>query len=505
MLMNRFSLVPRVAILVVTSTLVASLFHPACSAFASDEKDLLTLDEVIKVALRENPDLKLQRLLLQSRVRSLESLLAQFDPVLSVRSTLAQTERGGSSSIALGSGISRTLSSDINLGLTKRFETGSSLSVEHTLTRLEVSTQQLNLPASYSGNLRLTYSAPLFKNRGQVANLYQYWTDEKNISALEKTLEDSTRALVERIFLNYWDIVKAEETVKVRETSLAFGREFANSAREKHRAGVLLKSDVLLAENGALTREASLNDAKRLLEDLYDALALAMGVDFKIGVKIELPEGDIPAIPEDDETIELVLKQDPTLKRLTMERENLVLRERFLTNQLKPDLTLSTGVGLQGETGDLERVYGELSNLSWNIVLSYELPFGKRAERENLQSNQIEMIRKDEEILKRREELKARVRGLLRQLETHALNIKLQSNNIELARENFEMTRARQEVGLATTVDVLDRERELKEAELSYLNALVEYQKSYFSLKRLMGDMRVGDLRVGGLGTENLF
>ncbi|HES58751.1 MAG TPA: hypothetical protein ENO21_04910, partial [Firmicutes bacterium] len=74
-----------------------------------------------------------------------------------------------------------------------------------------------------------------------------------------------------------------------------------------------------------------------------------------------------------------------------------------------------------------------------------------------------------------------------RDLATKRQQIALAEDNLAVLEENYNIMFERNQVGLATTLDVVEAQQSLLEGELALLNARVSYQESYRELLLMAG------------------
>jgi len=112
---------------------------------------------------------------------------------------------------------------------------------------------------------------------------------------------------------------------------------------------------------------------------------------------------------------------------------------------------------------------------------------GKRTARADLAQTELDLASLDLVIEDAELQLKTALRGLQRDLETKYRQIDLAKSNLEVVRETHDIQVERNEVGLATTLDVIEAQEDVLMGELALLSAKVAYQQAYREILLLAG------------------
>jgi len=183
-----------------------------------------------------------------------------------------------------------------------------------------------------------------------------------------------------------------------------------------------------------------------------------------------------------------VIATDYSLKQLQTTEASYDLSDLYYENQLKPDVDLTAAAATQGIDDTLGGSAGSLTDSqNYSLTLVYNLPWGKRKIIGKMQENEI--LRGQLAVQRRQilESLKTRYESLRREIATTIKTLQLAESNVQVAEENANIMRERQHVGLATTLDVLQSERSLLQAKLSYLSAVTDHMRAEYQLKILAG------------------
>ncbi len=450
---------------------------------------VFTLDDLISYGIKHSPNLR--RLGLDIELITLERDAALFftDPRLRVQGSVFYRENettltGGAT------GTTETQGASYDLSLTKPFESGDSFSVGHSLGYSDVDATGVSVGDSWAQSLSASYTWQLYKDRGEDVTLYNFKLKENSLALKSEEITDASRTLAKGVAAQYFTIAYLKENVRVQQETLNYYRKLLDRNVERYKVGLSIKSDVLQAENAVLTAESNLINTKSQLESAIQSLSELIG--YKEGTPIEIAplsvETFTPSKLHLEDLWNRVLDSSYALKQLESVEVTYGLSDKYYENQLKPDLDLTASAATQGNANSFGTSFGDISDSqNYSLTLTYNLPWGKREVKNRIQQNEVsrkELIEQRRQIV---DALRTKYENLRREIGTTLKTLELMESNIEVAAENADILRERQRVGLATTIDVLEGERQLLQAKLSYINAIADHLSSEYELKVLAG------------------
>ncbi len=467
------------------------------SLFEIPELDLsgrmvIGLDEALSLVTRESYTARMARAAFERSRYNLDLALAPFDPELRVAAGISSTERTGASSLATSSSISTSKSLYYSVELGERFPSGDAFSVSHELGRSEISqvgAGAQTIPKSYTGSAGFRWTHPLGRGLGRTAN----WVEVRqalNRRPYEKLqLDETTRELRYQTFVMYYTLVSQRQALEVRRTNLEAAIQLLERNYERHKVGLSIRADVLQAENNVLTQKDRMVDDQRTYLDLLDDLGLLLGVaqplDIAAGVEISLAELGI----NPEEAWPRVRAASAALKDAESTLHNAELSVGYLSSELRPDLSLTLDYGRQGEAGTAGSAMRNLDDESYSLSLIYTLPWSKRARKARLEQGKQDLKTAQANFEKVNQELRQEWEGLFRELSSKKAQLELSESNVAVARENYDIQVERNKVGLAETLDVIQAQESLLEAELGRLNAQIDHQITYLKILSMVGDI----------------
>lgn len=343
----------------------------------------------------------------------------------------------------------------------------------------------------WQSTLGIELSQPLLKNFGRENSELQI-----NISRFSKTasLDNFTALLmntVAKVRNEYFRLYSLREQLEVRKVSLELARKILADTKARVTAGVLPAMEILNAEFGVTSRERELIEAEKAVSDEIDALRLLLQLEGGTELlTIDLPRRE-PLLVDQEQAIKRALER-PDIQAQKRNLDIVELQTRVFNNNIKPDLSIVASGFLTG----LDNVYsGNLGKLGsfdypgWSIGLNFSYPFGNNVARNDFRRSKLKSEQTMLQIRSLEETVINSVRAAIRGVNSNYKQISVADRGRAYAEERLKAFIRRNEVGLATTRDVLDVENELATAKNNQITALVNYDNAITQLLLATGEI----------------
>jgi len=454
---------------------------------AGDGMVSLSVEEAVVLAMRRNRDLTVET----------------FSPVIA--GTFERIERGVFDPIAFAEFEYREeTASEIDRGTGTRFNvedqaTAAAVGITQELpsgTAIEVAVEQNRdtsnrTPEQQDARLGLTVTQQLLRGAGPAVNLAAIRQAQLDAEASRYELRGFAEALLAEVESAYWRYVLAQENIEIFTESRDLSRRQRDEIDERIAIGVLAEADAAVAYAEVALREQALIDAQsdeadqrlRLLRLLNLTGDQAEG--WTQPITVTSPPG-VDALPLDDlpDRQQLAERSRPDLAeaRLRLEQDRL---ETIVTrNGVLPRLELFIDLGKTGFDDRFDDSFRELDGDS------YDFAAGLRFEK--VLGNDTDLARRDAAYANRAQSAAAIEN--LRQL--IALDLQLAANELKRARMQIEAsttTRVLQEkvvaaererlaAGDSTALLVAQAQRDLLEAQINEVAAVVAYRLGLIEL-----------------------
>lgn len=460
-----------------------------CSVvFATGQPLRLSLGEAIRMAAEKNLDVRAELLNPAQFEAEINRNRSIYDPFLTFQTNYSDTTNPVSSTTTTFS--KRGQSFQVNTSVNQLFWSGAtaSLGFNNNYSSVNPSTGQSGF---WQSSLGVTLSQPLLKNAGREAV-------EVNISVarLSKfaSLEHFKHVLlttVSQVRTDYFKLYSLKEQLEVRKLSLALARKILVETKARVTAGVLPAMEILNAEFGVTAREKDLIDAEKSVNDQVDRLRLLLQIEVEADMVLtDLPRKDI-YIPNQDEAVRHALMR-PDIKELKRSLDISELQTRVFGNNTKPDLSLFLSGSLVGQdhsyAGDMEKI-GSIDFPAWSVGIVFNYPLGNHEAENDYRKSRLKNAQTALQIRSLEESAVNDVKNSIRAIQSAYKQIEVADRGSAFAEERLRAFMRKNEVGLATTKDVLDVENDLATAKNNQITAAVAYNDAITRHLQVTGEL----------------
>jgi outer membrane protein len=485
------------------------------SAQAQPNPLLLTLDEVLRMMLENNLNVRVNELPPQVAQSLIGIYFRPFEPTLHLSATGTRGTTPGSSQLSGATSLLQlTHTYDIGIGQTLR--TGTSYGVDVVLNRTSSNNAFSLYNPSWLGQVRYSLTQHLLQNRGSIVNDHSIRIQQNNQRISESQFEQQMMDLVGQAQNTYWDYVFSIEDVKVKERSLHLAEKTLDENQKKVAAGLLAPLDVVQAESQvASTQDAVVvstyssrqneDQLKRTITSQTDpGLALAKLTPIDV---LRRPESaDVVPVTQ---AIQIALENRPEMRQARLAVENAEIDTTYTKNQTLPLLDINAGYtqnglgGVQrlrsalggttitglvpGGIGDaLSQMFG-LDYKTYSLGFNLQIPLSNTAARSDhdraVSAKELAQAQMDAT----EQEIALEVRNAMNQVEMNRAHIESAGKARDLSQKTVDAEQKKYELGVSTLFFVLQAQTNLAIAETNEIQALVNYTKALVTLDRATG------------------
>jgi outer membrane protein TolC len=464
-------------------------------------EEVFLADAAIR-ALKNNLDISISRQTKESRLTDIVVEQAKFDPTFSVNGQYNRTVNPLNRPVFGGTGgnLNEITTFDqrnhsVTVDATTNLLTGGNVDLNYSPARTNVNqnvaTGFLFNPA-WTGGLALTVTQPLLRNAGIEVNKSFIRIAQNNALVEEHVFRDRVLTVVATVEQTYWEVVFANENLKVAEAALKAAQELLASNRAKAKAGVMSIVDVLQAEAAVASRVEQVLVAEKSIRDQEDQLRRLLNPgEEELRLDVRLTPKDQPVVSLEpislQEAIDLAIERRPEIIQAKKNIETSDINTKFAKNQLLPTLSFQGTMGMAGLGRDYsDSLNRNLSmdyyNYGAGLVLSY--PLGNRSAWSTYNRRQMEGRNAETSLVSVRQQVIIGVKEAVRRVQTDFKRIETTRSARIMAEKQLQAEQERLKVGLSTTRFVLDFQRDLATAQGNELRAIVDYNKSLSNLSR---------------------
>jgi outer membrane protein TolC len=479
-----------------TSSWLIAYVAISMSAFASEEtgeqRAELSIEAAVMHSLQNNRGLRVQQYgpIIAGAFREIER--GVYDPELyaNVRfseETATETARSTGQQFSV-----EGTDADGAIGVRQRLPTGTEIDLSVRSDR----SSSNRAPEQQQARLGLTLTQQLLRGMGPAVNLAGIRQARFEESASVYELRGYTESLVADVEIAYWEYAASIEAIRVYESSLSVAEQQLEAVLARIEFGDLPKQESAAARAEVAQRKQDLIDAKSAQKRarysfhrlVYPRLP---AMDSSGPVLVSFNDERLYLELDTINRMELALQSRPEIK----EAESLLARDALQTvvtrNGRLPRLELFINIGKSGYADTFRGSFRDSEGPSYDASVGLELTqaLGNRAERardlvakSTFEQSQIALENLKDSV---RYDVVLAVNELERsysQIEASAETVRYR----ELALEGFE---DRFELGAATTLTVARAQRDLIAAQISQINARLDYLIAQVELLRSEGSL----------------
>jgi outer membrane protein TolC len=413
-------------------------------------QEILTLEEAINLALKNNRDIKISKNLLDIAFNNLSLGNAGFLPKLDLSSGYNRSLNNTRQEYFDGRTINRTgaISNALNLGLT------------------------LNWTIFDGFNNLITYKK--LKETKEVAQINSIATAEEIIS---------------EVITSYYEILRQKEILKTLRESIAISEQRVKIAEEKYKVGTASKTELLQAKadlnadmNALMKQEIALKNAKINLNLI---LGREPEIDFDISDTIQVKDLSL------DNLLSQAEKRNSLILSFKKSKEIAQMNLSSVRAKMFPLVNFFIGYSFarsQSQAGFI----ASNQNLGFNygLSVSFNIFNGLNTLRE-YENARIEIANSDVRFEQVRDEVKARILKSYESFKTSLKLIELEKENLEIARENVEIALERYRLGVLTPLELREAQKTYIDAESRLISALYQAKLAEIELLKLSGQLPI--------------
>ena len=467
-----------------------------------ERRETIALGDAAIRALKSNLDITISRQTKESRLSDIIVEQAKFDPTLSVNGQYLRTVNplnrpvfGGTQSNLTEITIFDQRNSSVTVDAQTNLITGGNLDLNYSPAYTNVNpavAQGFLFNPAWTGGLAMTLTQPLLRNAGLDVNKTFIRIAQNNAAVEEHVFRDRVLTVLATVEQTYWELVFANENLKVAEAALKAAQNLLAENRAKSKAGVMSIVDVLQAEAAVASRVEQILIAEKSIRDQEDQLRRLLNPgENELREDMRLTPQDPPAVALQpislQEAIDIAIERRPEIVQAKRNVDSSELNTNFAKNQLLPTLSFQGTLGLAGLGGNLgnsvnSNFSGDFYNYGAGLVLSY--PLGNRSAWSTFNKRQMEGRNAQASLVSVRQQIIVGVREAVRRVQTDFKRIETTRSARIMAEKQLQAEQERLKVGLSTTRFVLEFQRDLATAQGNELRAIVDYNKSLSNLER---------------------
>jgi outer membrane protein len=483
-----------------------------------DGKLEITDEDAVRLALENNVDINVQRYTPYFTLWGVDKGKAVLNPYIQFASNVNRVVTPTSSLLA-GAATILNLNMTNDLILHKPFEPGLDVELEFNTLRSRSNNFFTSLNPSISPTLSLTITQHLLKDFGRLSRGRLIRIARNSYSMSEQDFATQVESIITNVLNSYWDLVYAEEDIKVKETALQLARMILDQNQIQAQVGTMSPLDVVQAEAEVASRNQQLvvsrynrkiteEQLKTLISSRTDPGQLPATI-----VPLSRPEAPKPPTEDVAQAIRRALEIRPEVKKLQLDQENKKIQVDYTRNQLKPTLDLQASYSQNGLGGDtlirdtsngffgapvvqvipggfidsLDSLFSR-KYLGYVVGVNLRIPIGNDDARANNAQAQIDYRQGIDRLRSQRQQIALQVRQAYERIALGHASVEASQVTVRYEEQRLKGEQDKYSMGATTTRSIIEAQRDLQTSQSTLLQSKIDLIKSRIALDQAIGD-----------------
>ncbi|HEX6973040.1 MAG TPA: TolC family protein, partial [Vicinamibacterales bacterium] len=469
----------------------------------------VSVDEAVRLALQNNLGIQAARLSPQAQAFAVAQTRANYAPTL-----FANTNKNSSSTPAdtslSGSNLLTNAGFRSNAGVAQALKWGGgNYQVSLDGARTTTTNRNAAFNPNISSNFNFNYTQPLLRNFTMDATRQQLALGQKQSEIVDVQLQQQITQTARSVRNAYYDLVGAIGQLDVARASLQLAQQQLKDNQTKVEVGTMAPIDIIEAQAEVSQREEAVIVNEAQIKTLEDALrTLVMNPsqpDFWTARLVPTEQPTLTAQPIDvDAAIKNALANRTDLVQARKQLEQTDITIKFAKNQRLPAVNAIVNYGLAGvggtqrsftydpitglptgESTTIERSFADaLRNIfgndykTWSVQFQVSYPIGTSAADAGLAQGRVQRQQEVAQLQQLETQVVASVRDAARQVDTSLKRVEATKRAREFAERRYEAEQKRMTVGLSTTFQLFQAQRDLSNQKQAEVNAIIAYNRA---------------------------
>lgn len=396
----------------------------------AQELKTLSLQECIDIALKKNPDILASKYTVEKSFFKIGEARSGYFPEI-----------------------------DLSLGYQRTYQEGK--------TGEEYSKQ-------YSGQISLTQTLFDFGKTSKQVEVQQelykstQWQDKDTVLQIIYNVKEA-----------YFSVLKAK---KQKETALEVIRQskrHLDLAKGFYEVGLKPKIEVTKAEVELSNATLNLITADKQLSQALLNLKVAMGAVDMQDFDIKQEEYAVRKLDE-KELLNVAIERNPQLQAIKFNKQASISTEELVKKEYMPKFTGSASYGYLNEDFPLDK--------KWTLFLQMSLPlfsgWSTTYKLKQAKADTTYYVYKEDSL---RQQITSQIKNLFVQLKEASQKIETLKIALKQAKENLDLAMGRYEVGIGSSIEVVDAIVLYEQTNTQYWQAVYDYNVTYAQIQKTAG------------------
>jgi outer membrane protein len=471
----------------------------------------VSVDDAVKMALENNLGIRAERLSPQLQALAIAQTRANYAPLLFTNAAKNSNSNPPQNFLA-GSNFVTNAGFRSNAGVAQSLKWGGG-SYQASLDGSRNTTSDPTDPFNprLSSNFNFNFTQPLLRNFTLDQTRQQLLIGQKQQEIVDLQLTQQLTQTSRAVRNAYYDLVGAIGQLEVAQQSLALAKESLKNNEKRVEVGTIPPIDIVEAQAEVSRNEEGVIISEAQVKSLEDALrTLIMNPSQPDFWTTHLVPSEQPVLTSSavdvDAAIRSALDKRTDLAQARRQMDQTDITMRFARNQKLPTVNAIVNYGLAGVAGTrtlydttqgfpvpngfaqrsfsdaLRDIFGNEFK-TWSVQLQVSYPLGTSAADAGLAQARVQREQEVTSLRALELQVTAQVRDAARQVDTSLKRVEATRNARKFSEQRYDAEQKRINVGLSTTFQLFQAQRDLSAAKLAELNSIIAYNRALVNLE----------------------
>lgn len=467
----------------------------------------MSVDEVVRRAMANNLDVLIERYNVELSQQRLIGARGAYDPQFSLASSLGTTINPLAAATGVGAiPVERVESRAGSSSLRQSLPWGTIGTL--AVAGQRVAAERPSAPAAplYTSALSASVTQPLLRGFVNSSASRQVGISELDTRIARAQYRLRVTQVLQQVLNQYWELVFAIESYEARRQSKAVAKLQYDSTAVRVQNGLLTPVALTAAQAEIAARERDLLQAQVLIINAENNLKQLLAED------PSSPLWESAIIPSDSPAaaaapamalpaaLALARARRPEVEQTGFQLSQNRLDRRFFKWETLPTVNLGATYAAVGRSGSpgFNTAVQQLWNSdfpAWNVSLAVQVPIRNRAADAQLTQARIAGDRLATQLAKLQQAVGIEAQTAWQVIGVQRKSLEAAQLTTRLFEQQLEAQQARYDAGFSSDFELLRYQRDLVDARVRELRALVDLQQGVVSLQRAT-DTLLDDLKV---------
>jgi outer membrane protein len=469
----------------------------------------LSSDDAVRMSLENNLGIRAERLSPQAQALAVAQTRANYAPVVFGGSTRNSNSNPPQNFLA-GNNFVTNEGFRSSAGVTQLLKWGGG-SYQAALDGSRNTTSDPTDPFNprLSSNFNFNFTQPILRNFTIDSTRQQLLIGQKQQEIVDLQLQQQVTQTTRTVQNAYFDLVGAIGQLDVARQSLDLAKESLHNNERRVEVGTIPKIDIVEAQAEVSRNEESVIISESQVKTLEDALrTLILNPSQPDYWSVHIVPSEQPVLtpkPIDlDAAIQNALNRRTDIAQSHREMDQTDITMRFAKNQKLPTLNAIVNYGLAGVAGTrtiydtsagfpvaigaAQRTFSDALHdifgndfKTWSLQFQLSYPIGTSAADAGFAQAKVQREQQMTTLHQLELQVTAQVRDAARQVDTSLKRVEATRKAREFSEQRYDAEQKRLSVGLSTTFQLVQAQRDLSNARLAELNSIIAYNRALVS------------------------